>query len=95
MAISRNSKIRDGAPLEAEEILTYIKKPSKRIGWHFYSKLDVPSNILQKKRVARILFFKIRTSQEILRIRDGIPLEAEEILTYIKKTSKRIGLALF
>ncbi|KAL6516840.1 hypothetical protein OROHE_018128 [Orobanche hederae] len=84
LAISRNSKIRDGAPLEADEILTYIKKPSKRIGWHFYSKLDVPSNILQKKRVARILFFKIRTSQEILRIRDGIPLEAEEILTYIK-----------
>ncbi|KAL6516852.1 hypothetical protein OROHE_018140 [Orobanche hederae] len=94
-AISRNSKIRDGAPLEAEEILTYIKKPSKRIGWHFYSKLDVPSNILQKKRVAWILFFKIRTSQEILRIRDGIPLEAEEILTYIKTPSKRIGLALF
>ncbi|KAL6516845.1 hypothetical protein OROHE_018133 [Orobanche hederae] len=94
-AISRNSKIRDGAPLEAEEILTYIKKHSKRIGWHFYSKSDVPSNILQKKRVARILFFKIRTSQEILRIRDGIPLEAEEILTYIKKPSKRIGLALF
>ncbi|KAL6516848.1 hypothetical protein OROHE_018136 [Orobanche hederae] len=95
LAISRNSKIRDGAPSEAEEILTYIKKPSKWIGWHFYSKLDVPSNILQKKRVARILFFKIRTSQEILRIRDGIPLEAEEILTYIKKPSKRIGLALF
>ncbi|KAL6516855.1 hypothetical protein OROHE_018143 [Orobanche hederae] len=83
-------KIRDGTPLEAEEILTYIKKPSKWIGWHFYSKLDVPSNLLQKKRVAQILFFKIRTSQEILRIRDGIPLEAEEIWTYIQKPSKRI-----
>ncbi|KAL6568439.1 hypothetical protein OROHE_004123 [Orobanche hederae] len=72
-------KIRDGTPLEAEEILTYIKKPSKRI----YN-LDVPSNVVQKKRVARILFFKIRPSQEILKIRDGIPLEAEEIMTYIK-----------
>ncbi|KAL6516847.1 hypothetical protein OROHE_018135 [Orobanche hederae] len=91
-AISRNSKIRDGAPLEAEEILTYIKKPSKRIGWHFYSKLDVPSNVLQKKRVAGILFFKIRTSQEILRIRDDISLEEEEILIYIKKLSKRIEI---
>ncbi|KAL6568460.1 hypothetical protein OROHE_004144 [Orobanche hederae] len=41
-------KIRDGTPLEAEEILTYIKKLSKR-----------------SKRVARILFSKIRPSQEI------------------------------
>ncbi|KAL6555810.1 hypothetical protein OROHE_007084 [Orobanche hederae] len=77
-------KIRDGTPLEAEEILTYIKKTSKWIVWHFSSKLDVPSNVLQKKRVARILFFKIRPSQEILKIRDGTPLEAEEILTYRK-----------
>ncbi|KAL6499063.1 hypothetical protein OROHE_026364 [Orobanche hederae] len=65
-------KIRDGTPLEAEEILTYIKKPSKRI---------------VKKRVARILFFKIRPSQEISKIRDGTPFEADEILTYIKKPS--------
>ncbi|KAL6571993.1 hypothetical protein OROMI_012951 [Orobanche minor] len=62
-------KIRDGTPLDAEEILTYIKKPSKQIVWHFSSKLDVPSNILQKKKVARILFFKIWPSQEILKIR--------------------------
>ncbi|KAL6542394.1 hypothetical protein OROMI_023996 [Orobanche minor] len=34
--------------------------------------------------VARILFSKIRPSQEILKIRDSTPLEAEEILTYIK-----------
>ncbi|KAL6555757.1 hypothetical protein OROHE_007031 [Orobanche hederae] len=68
-------KIRDGTPLEVEEILTYIKKPSKWIIWHFSSKLDVPSNVLQKKRVARILFFKIRPSQEILKIRDGTTLE--------------------
>ncbi|KAL6516965.1 hypothetical protein OROHE_018253 [Orobanche hederae] len=54
--------------------------------WHFSSKLDVPSNVLQKKRVARILVFKIRQSQEILKIRDGTPLEAEEILIYRKKT---------
>ncbi|KAL6528308.1 hypothetical protein OROHE_015258 [Orobanche hederae] len=71
-------------PLEAEEILTYIKKPSKRIGLALYSKLYVHSNVVQKKRVAWILFFKIRPSQDILKIRDGTPLEAEEILTYIK-----------
>ncbi|KAL6555792.1 hypothetical protein OROHE_007066 [Orobanche hederae] len=68
-------KIRDGTPLEVEEILTYIKKTSKWIVWHFSSKLDVSSNVLQKKRVARILFFKIRPSQEILKIRDGTTLE--------------------
>ncbi|KAL6535518.1 hypothetical protein OROMI_026892 [Orobanche minor] len=108
-------KIRDGIPLEAEGILTYRKKPSKRIeivkirdgtpleaegiltyrkaeGILTYrkSKLDVSSNVVQKKRVARILVFKIRPSQEILKIRDGTPLEAEVILTYRKKPSKRI-----
>ncbi|KAL6539586.1 hypothetical protein OROHE_011357 [Orobanche hederae] len=77
-------KIRDGTPLEAEEILTYIKSPRNRSVCYFSSKLDVPSNVVQKKRMARILFFKIRPSQEILKIRDGTPLEAEEILTYIK-----------
>ncbi|KAL6572103.1 hypothetical protein OROMI_013061 [Orobanche minor] len=111
------NKIRDGTPLEAEEILTYRKKSRKGSVWHFYRKLDVPSNVLQKKRVtrimvsklchlkklkkfvmldvhsnvlqkkrvARILVFKIWPSQEILKIRDGTPLEAEEILTYRKK----------
>ncbi|KAL6512472.1 hypothetical protein OROHE_020084 [Orobanche hederae] len=96
-------KIRDGTPLEAEGILTYRKKPSKWIEflhteksprngsvWHFSSKLDVPSNVVQKKRVARILVFKMRPSQEILKIRDGTPLEAEGILTYRKKPSKWI-----
>ncbi|KAL6512769.1 hypothetical protein OROHE_020381 [Orobanche hederae] len=78
-------KIRDGNALEAEGIFTYRKKPSKWIGWHFSSKLDVPSNVVQKKRVARILVFKIRPSQEILKIRDGTPLEAERILTYRTK----------
>ncbi|KAL6540887.1 hypothetical protein OROMI_024770 [Orobanche minor] len=77
-------KIRDGTPLEAEEILTYIKRPRNGSVCYFSSKLDVPSNVVQKKRVARVLFFKIRPSQEILKIRDGTPLEAEEILTYIK-----------
>ncbi|KAL6539576.1 hypothetical protein OROHE_011347 [Orobanche hederae] len=77
-------KIRDATPLEAEEILTYIKSPRNRSVCYFSSKLDVPSNVVQKKRMARILFFKIRPSQEILKIRDGTPLEAEEILTYIK-----------
>ncbi|KAL6516830.1 hypothetical protein OROHE_018118 [Orobanche hederae] len=87
-------KNRDGTPLEAEEILTYIKNPRNGSIWYVSSKLDVPSNVVQKKRVTRILFFKIRPSQEILKIRDGTHLEAEEILTYIKKPSKRIGLAL-
>ncbi|KAL6539616.1 hypothetical protein OROHE_011387 [Orobanche hederae] len=88
-------KIRDGTPLEAEELLTYIKSPRNGSICYFSSKLDVPSNVVQKKRVARILFFKIRPSQEILKIRDGTLLEADEILTYIKKPSKRIGLLLF
>ncbi|KAL6586895.1 hypothetical protein OROMI_001883 [Orobanche minor] len=82
-------KIRDGTPMEAEEILIYIKKPSNKSVWHFSSNLDVPINVVQKKRVARILFFKIRPSQEILKIRDGTPLEAEEILIYIKKPSNK------
>ncbi|KAL6586903.1 hypothetical protein OROMI_001891 [Orobanche minor] len=82
-------KIRDGTPMEAEEILIYIKKPSNKSVWHFSSNLDVPINVVQKKRVARILFFKIRPSQEILKIRYGTPLEAEEILIYIKKPSNK------
>ncbi|KAL6493709.1 hypothetical protein OROGR_032153 [Orobanche gracilis] len=64
-------KNRDSTPMEAEEILIYIKSPQNKSVWHFYSNLDVPSNVVQKKRVARILFFKIRPSQEILKIRDG------------------------
>ncbi|KAL6535563.1 hypothetical protein OROMI_026937 [Orobanche minor] len=87
--------IRDGTPLEAEGILTYRKSPRNCSVWHFSSKLDVPSNVVQKKRVARILVFKIRPSQEILKIRDGTPLEAEGILTYRKKPSKLLDLALF
>ncbi|KAL6576179.1 hypothetical protein OROHE_000650 [Orobanche hederae] len=66
-------KFHDGTPLEAEGILTYIKDPRNGSVWQFSSKLDVPSNVVQKKRVARILFFKIRTSQEILKFRDGTP----------------------
>ncbi|KAL6539615.1 hypothetical protein OROHE_011388 [Orobanche hederae] len=88
-------KIRDGTPLEAETILTYIKSPRNGSVCYFSSKLDVPSNVVQKKRVAHIMFFKIRPSQEILKIRDGTLLEADEILTYIKKPSKRISLLLF
>ncbi|KAL6528513.1 hypothetical protein OROMI_029158 [Orobanche minor] len=85
-------KIRDGTPLEAEGILTYRKNPRNCSVWHFSSKLDVPSNVVQKKRVARILVFKIRPSQEILKIRDGTPLEAEGILTYRKKPSKLLEI---
>ncbi|KAL6556066.1 hypothetical protein OROGR_005354 [Orobanche gracilis] len=88
-------KIRYGTPLEAEEILIYIKKPSKKSVWHFSGNLDVPTNVVQRKRVVHILFFKIRPSQEILKIRDGTHLEAEEILIYIKKPSKQIDLAHF
>ncbi|KAL6539967.1 hypothetical protein OROHE_011738 [Orobanche hederae] len=84
-------KIRDGTHLDAEEFLTYIKNPQNGSVWHFSSKLSVPNNLIQNKRVAPILFFKIRPSQKILKIRDGTPLEAEEILTYIKKPSKWIG----
>ncbi|KAL6537231.1 hypothetical protein OROMI_025765 [Orobanche minor] len=88
-------KICDGTPLEAEGILTYRKGPQNYSVWLFSSKLDVPSNVVQKNRVARILVFKIRPSQEILKIRDGTPLEAEGILTYRKRPSKLLGLALF
>ncbi|KAL6520559.1 hypothetical protein OROMI_032321 [Orobanche minor] len=84
-------KIRDGTPLEAEGILTYRKSPRNRSVWHFSRKLDVPGNVLQKKTVAPILVSKIRPSQEILKIRDGTPLEAEGILTYRKKPSKPIS----
>ncbi|KAL6555733.1 hypothetical protein OROHE_007007 [Orobanche hederae] len=56
-----------------KKIMTYRKIPRNRLVWHFSSKLDVPSNVLQKKRVARILVFKIRPSQEILKLRDGTP----------------------
>ncbi|KAL6576585.1 hypothetical protein OROMI_010861 [Orobanche minor] len=66
---------------EAEEILTYIKIPRNGSVCYFSSKLDVPSNVVQKKRLAHIMFFKIRPSQEILKIRDGTPFETEEILT--------------
>ncbi|KAL6500805.1 hypothetical protein OROGR_027313 [Orobanche gracilis] len=85
-------KIRDGTPLEAEGFLTYRKNPRNGSVWHFSSNLDVPSNVVQKKRMTRIIVFKIRPSQEILKIRDGTPLEVERILTYIKKPSKWIGL---
>ncbi|KAL6559039.1 hypothetical protein OROMI_019391 [Orobanche minor] len=71
------------------------KGPRNCSVWHFSSKLDVPSNVVQKKRVARILVFKIRPSQEILKIRDGTPFEAEGILTYRKRLPKLLGLALF
>ncbi|KAL6499029.1 hypothetical protein OROHE_026330 [Orobanche hederae] len=85
-------KIRDGTPFEAEEIWTYIKSPRNGSVFYFSSKLYVPNNVVQKKRVARILFFKIRPSQEILKIH--APFEAEEILTYRKKPSRWIGLLL-
>ncbi|KAL6587243.1 hypothetical protein OROMI_000221 [Orobanche minor] len=81
-------KIRDGTPKEAEGILTYRKGPQNCSVWHFSSKLDFLSNIVHKKRVARILVIKIRPSQEILKIRDGTPLEAEGILSYRKRPSK-------
>ncbi|KAL6541064.1 hypothetical protein OROMI_024947 [Orobanche minor] len=82
-------KIRDGTPLEAEGILTYIKSPRNGSIYYFSSKLDVPSNVVHNKRVAQILFFTIRASQEILKIRDGTPLEAEGIVTYIKSPRNR------
>ncbi|KAL6497980.1 hypothetical protein OROHE_026826 [Orobanche hederae] len=82
-------KIRDGTPLEAEGILTYIKRPSQEIlkirdGTPLEAE-GILTYRKKKKRVARILVFKIRPSQEILKIRDGTPLEAEGILTYRKR----------
>ncbi|KAL6583612.1 hypothetical protein OROMI_005690 [Orobanche minor] len=71
------------------------KGPRNFSVWHFSNKLYVPSNVVQIKRVARILVFKIRPSQEVLKIRDGTPLEVEGILTYRKRPSKLLGLALF
>ncbi|KAL6498307.1 hypothetical protein OROGR_028704 [Orobanche gracilis] len=88
-------KIRDGTPLEAERILTYRKDPRNCSVWHFSRMLDIPSNVVQKKRVARIFVLKIRPSQEIQKIRDGTPLEAEGILTNGKRPSKLLGWALF
>ncbi|KAL6509762.1 hypothetical protein OROGR_023072 [Orobanche gracilis] len=67
------------------------KSPRNGSVWHFSSKLDVPSNVLQKKRVARILVFKIRPSQEILKIRDGTPLErVARILVFKIRPSQEI-----
>ncbi|KAL6525655.1 hypothetical protein OROMI_030050 [Orobanche minor] len=88
-------KIRDGTPLEAEGILTYRKSPRNGSVWHFCSKLDVPSNVVQNKRVARIMVFKIRPSQEILKIRDITPLEAKGILTYRKKKKRVARILVF
>ncbi|KAL6539489.1 hypothetical protein OROHE_011260 [Orobanche hederae] len=86
-------KVRDCTPMEAEEILTYIKSPRNGSVCYFSSKLDVPSNVVQKKRVARILFFKIRSSQEILKIRDGTyPFGGGGNFDIHKKPSKRIGI---
>ncbi|KAL6542218.1 hypothetical protein OROGR_011704 [Orobanche gracilis] len=85
-------KIRDGTPLELKEFRHIEKDPRNCSVWHFSSKLDVPSNVLQKKRGARILVFKIRPSKEILKIRDGTPLESEGILTYRKRPSKLLEI---
>ncbi|KAL6542208.1 hypothetical protein OROGR_011694 [Orobanche gracilis] len=81
-------KIRDGTPLDRKEFLHIEKGPRNCSIWHFSSKLDVPSNVVQKKRVARMLVFEIRPSQKILKICDGTPLEAEGISTYRKRPSK-------
>ncbi|KAL6587134.1 hypothetical protein OROMI_000112 [Orobanche minor] len=71
-----------------KDFLHTEKGPRNCSVWHFSSNLDVPSNVVQKKRVARILVFKIRPSQEILKIHDGTPLEAEGFFTYRKRPSK-------
>ncbi|KAL6566029.1 hypothetical protein OROHE_005084 [Orobanche hederae] len=43
-------KIRDGTPLKAEEISTYILSPRNGSVCYFSSKLDVPNNVVQKKK---------------------------------------------
>ncbi|KAL6510866.1 hypothetical protein OROGR_021990 [Orobanche gracilis] len=78
-------------PLWRRKKFWHIEKGPRNCSvWHFSRKLDVPSNVVQKKRVARIMVFNIRPSQEILKIRDGTPLEAEGILTYRKRPSQEI-----
>ncbi|KAL6499067.1 hypothetical protein OROHE_026368 [Orobanche hederae] len=96
------SKIRDGTPFEADEILTYIKKPSNGSVCYFSSKLDVSSNVVHKKRVVWILFFKIRPSQKILKIRDGTYFEmpSQEIRKirdgrFVTFQKKRVARILF
>ncbi|KAL6540920.1 hypothetical protein OROMI_024803 [Orobanche minor] len=86
-------KIRDGTPLEAEEILTYIKCPRNGSVCYSSSKLDVSSNVVQKKKVARILFFKIRSSQGILKVRDCTPMELDVSSNVVQK--KRVVRILF
>ncbi|KAL6535447.1 hypothetical protein OROMI_026821 [Orobanche minor] len=88
-------KIRDGTPLEAEGILTYRKSPRNCSVWHFSSKLDVLSNVVQKKRVARILVFKIRPSQEILKIRDCTPFGGGRNFDIQKKALKTARFGTF
>ncbi|KAL6579589.1 hypothetical protein OROMI_007613 [Orobanche minor] len=78
-----------------KEFLHTEKGPRNGSVLHFSSKLDVPSNVVQKKRVARILVFKIRPSQEILKIRDGTHLEAGGILTYRKKALETARFGTF
>ncbi|KAL6556021.1 hypothetical protein OROGR_005309 [Orobanche gracilis] len=86
-------KIRYGTPLEVEEILIYIKKPSKKSVWHFSSNLDVRTNVVQRKRVAHILFFIIRPSQQIQKIRDGTPMELDVPSNVVQK--ERVAQILF
>ncbi|KAL6542165.1 hypothetical protein OROGR_011651 [Orobanche gracilis] len=64
------------------------KGPRNCSVWHFSSKLDVPSNVVQKKRVARIQVFKIRPSKEILKIRDGTPLEPSQEILKIRDVAR-------
>ncbi|KAL6540968.1 hypothetical protein OROMI_024851 [Orobanche minor] len=45
-------KIRDGTPLETEKILTYIKCPRNGSVCYFSSKLDVSSDVVQKKKIS-------------------------------------------
>ncbi|KAL6528341.1 hypothetical protein OROHE_015291 [Orobanche hederae] len=77
-------------PFGGERNFDIHKKLSKRLVWHFYSKLYVHSNVVQKKRVARILFFKIRPSQEILKIHDAQKKRVARILFFKIRPSQEI-----
>ncbi|KAL6529874.1 hypothetical protein OROGR_015497 [Orobanche gracilis] len=103
LAISRNSKNSGWYPfgggrnfdihkkdLETARFGTFlaISRNSKNSGWYPFGggrNFDIHKKDLETAR----------SSQEILKIRDGTPLEAEGILTYIKRTSKLLSLALF
>ncbi|KAL6497987.1 hypothetical protein OROHE_026833 [Orobanche hederae] len=67
--------IRDGTPLEAEGISTYRKKASKRIEILKIRDGTYPFGGGRNSDIQKKALEMDRPSQEILKIRDGTPLE--------------------